>query len=95
MHPRDVILSPVISEKIHARLEENKYTFRVIPRATKVDVANAVESIFKVHVEQVNMMTKRPKKKSLGKYVGKTSAWKKAIVTVKKGQKIPGFFEGM
>lgn len=95
MHPRDVILAPVISEKTHAALTENKYTFRVAPAATKIEVVNAIETIFKVKVDSVNMMTKRRKKKSLGKYAGKTSAWKKAIVTLQKGQKIPGFFEGM
>ncbi len=95
MHVRDVILAPCISEKTHAALEENKYTFRVAPKATKVQVRQAVGSIFKVGVEEVNIMNKRPKRKSLGKYVGKTSAWKKAIVTVTKGQKIQGFFEGM
>ena len=95
MHDRDVIISPVISEKTHAELEKNKYTFRVAPQATKVQIRKAVEVIFKVSVEEVNIMNKRKKRKALGRYVGKTSSWKKAIVTVKKGQKIPGFFEGM
>jgi len=95
MHDRDVIIAPVISEKTHAELEMNKYTFRVAPQATKVQVRKAVEAIFKVNVEEVNVMNKRPKRKAMGRYVGKTSSWKKAVVTLKKGQKIPGFFEGM
>ena len=95
MHIRDVIVAPVITEKSHLQIEKGKYTFEVATKATKVDVRNAVEKIFKVDVDQVNMLTKRSKRKTFGRYVGKSPMWKKAIVTVKPGQKIDQFFEGM
>ena len=95
MHIRDVIVAPVITEKSHLQVEKGKYTFEVATKATKVDVRNAVEKIFKVDVDQVNMLTKRSKRKTFGRYVGKSPMWKKAIVTVKPGQKIDQFFEGM
>jgi large subunit ribosomal protein L23 len=95
MHVRDVIIAPVISEKTHALIDENKYSFRVAPDATKIQIRDAVERIFKVGVTDVNVMNKRGKRKTMGKFAGKTSTWKKAIVTVKKGQKIAQFFEGM
>jgi len=95
MHYRDIIQAPVISEKTHTDLESNKYTFRVAPKATKIDIQHAVEKIFKVDVEQVNVMNKRGKLKSMGRFTGRTSSWRKAVVTVKKGQKIAQFFEGM
>lgn len=95
MHIRDVIVAPVISEKSHGHLEVDKYTFKVAPTATKIQIRKAVEKIFNVDVEKVNVMNNRAKRKTLGRYVGSTTAWKKAIVTVKKGQKINEFFEGM
>ena len=95
MHIRDVIRAPMISEKTHAQIEKGKYTFKVAPAATKVDVRNAVEKIFDVKVQQVNIQNVRGKRRTLGRYAGTTSAWKKAVVTVQKGQKIDQFFEGM
>ena len=95
MHIRDVIVAPVITEKSHLSLEHGKYTFKVATRATKIDVRNAVEKVFNVDVEHVNIATKRAKRKTFGRYVGTSTAWKKAIVTVKQGQKIDQFFEGM
>jgi large subunit ribosomal protein L23 len=95
MHIRDVIVAPVITEKSHLSIEKGKYTFKVATRATKIDVRNAVEKIFNVDVEQINIQNKRSEIKNFGRYRGKSPAWKKAIVTVKKGQKIDQFFEGM
>lgn len=95
MHYRDVITAPVISEKTHALIEKNKYTFKVATRATKVEIRSAVEKIFKVGVEDVNIINCPGKERRMGKFSGKTPEWKKAIVTVKKGQKIAEFFEGM
>ncbi len=92
---RDVIISPIISEKSHSDLGQNKYYFKVAGKATKIEVRKAVEELFDVNVEQVNIMNKRGRKKSMGRFSGLTSAWKKAIVTVQKDQKIKGFFEGM
>lgn len=95
MHIRDVIVAPVITEKSHLSIEKGKYTFKVANRATKIDVRNAVEKIFKVDVDHINIQNKRSEKKNFGRYKGNSPAWKKAIVTVKKGQKIDQFFEGM
>lgn len=95
MHIRDVIVTPVITEKSHMNIEKGKYTFKVATRATKIDVRNAVEKIFNVDVEQINIQNNRAKRKNFGRYVGNSPAWKKATVTVKKGQKIDQFFEGM
>ena len=95
MNPREVILAPIISEKSHRELADGKYYFKVAPRATKTEISGAVTSIFKVNVTSVNIINIRSKRKAMGRFVGKTASWKKAIVTLEKGQKIPGIFEGM
>lgn len=95
VNPRDIILSPVISEKSHDDLGGNKYHFMVAPKATKTDVEKAIHEIFSVDVEKVNIISKHGKRKGMGRFYGATSAWKKAIVTVRGDQKIKGFFEGM
>jgi large subunit ribosomal protein L23 len=75
-------------------MEEGKYTFEVDPAATKIDVKNAVEEVFKVEVTRVVATLKvRGKVRRMGRHVGRTPSWKKAIVTIEKGQRIP-FFEG-
>lgn len=89
---RDVILRPIVSEKTMRLLsEENKITFAVHKNTNKVEVRQAVEAIFKVDVEQVNIVNVRPKAKRVGRYEGTTSAVKKAIVKIKDGQKIELF----
>lgn len=93
--PRDIIIAPIISEKSHRDLQQNKYYFRVSRKATKTDVGKAIRSMFDVEVEQVNIINNRGKEKSMGRFSGFTPKWKKAVVTVRKDQKIPGFFEGM
>ena len=90
---RDVILAPVISEKSYDAIERQKYTFRVAESATKPDIARAVEEIFKVDVTKVNTIRVKAKPKRQGMHRGKTATWKKAIVTLKEGDKIE-FFEG-
>lgn len=92
---RDVIISPIISEKSHIDLQSNKYYFKVAKTATKTDIENAVKKLFDVEVESVNILNKRAEKKNYGRFKGFSAAWKKAIVTVRKDQKIAGFFEGM
>jgi large subunit ribosomal protein L23 len=85
----DVILSPVLTEKITAIGEvQNKYAFRVRRDSTKKEIARSVEELFKVNVEKVNTITMRGKKKRVRFRIGKTPDWKKAIVKVKEGQKI-------
>lgn len=88
---RDVLVSPVISEKSVGMVEENKYTFWVNPAANKIEVRSAVEKMFKVHVTDVRTISVKGKIKRVGRYAGKTSGRKKAIVTLKAGETIEGF----
>lgn len=82
MKAEDVIIAPIITEKSNDGLQEGKYTFEVNKKATKVDIAQAVEKLFEVKVLKVNTMTVKGKSKRVGRYEGKTSDWKKAIVTI-------------
>ena len=82
MLPEDIIIKPIITEKSNDSMQEGKYTFKVNKKATKIDIANAVEKLFGVKVLKVNTMTISGKEKRVGKNVGKTSDWKKAIVTI-------------
>ena len=82
MRPEDIIIKPIITEESNAGIQEGKYTFKVNKKATKVDVANAVEKLFGVKVLRVNTITVKGKEKRVGRSVGKTSDWKKAIVTI-------------
>ncbi|MBS3969092.1 MAG: 50S ribosomal protein L23 [Clostridia bacterium] len=87
-NPHDIIIKPVISEKTTDLMAENKYTFIVDNKANKVEIANAVEKIFKVTVEKVNTLKVKGKNRRMGRFVGKTPVRKKAIVTLKEGDKI-------
>jgi large subunit ribosomal protein L23 len=93
-----VVLRPVISEKSMDSTSRQKYTFAVAEEANKLQIKAAVEELFKVTVLSVNVLTMKPKEKSRnrrrGRQVGYTSAWKKAVVTVKAGDSIE-FFEGV
>lgn len=92
----DIILKPVITEaSMIATANEKKYTFRVAKDATKVEIARAVEELFKVEVKAVNTVSMKAKSKRMGYHVGKTSEWKKAIVTLTEGSKTIEFFDGM
>ena len=82
MLPEESILRPVVTEKSNDELQQGKYTFEVNKKATKVQIANAVEKLFEVKVLKVNTMTVKGKTKRVGYHVGKTSDWKKAIVTI-------------
>ena len=82
MRPEEIIIAPIITEKSNDGLNEGKYTFEVNPKATKIDIKNAVEKLFEVKVLKVNTMNVSGKQKRMGRYVGKTSDWKKAIVTI-------------
>lgn len=93
-NPRDIIVKPVISEKSTGLLEDNKYTFWVSTDANKVEVKQAVENLFKVKVEKVNTMNVKGKRKRVRQFVGKTPDRKKAIVTLREGDKIE-IFEGV
>ena len=93
-NPRDVLLKPVVTEKTSAMMQENKYTFKVAMNANKTEIAQAVEELFKVKVVSVNTVLVMGKTKRMGKYVGKRSDYKKAIVRLAEGNTIP-LFEGM
>ena len=94
MNMHDVIKGPIITEKLDmARERLRQYSFIVDKKATKVDVARAVESLFKVTVEGVRTNIVRGKIKRVGRNIGKRPNYKKAIVTLKEGDKIE-LFEG-
>ena len=82
MRPEDIIIAPVVTEKSNDGINLGKYTFKVNKKATKVDIARAVEKLFEVKVLNVNTITVKGKEKRVGRNVGKTSDWKKAIVTI-------------
>ena len=82
MRPEDIIIKPIITEKSNDGLQDGKYTFKVNKKATKVEIAKAVEKLFEVKVLNVNTITVKGKEKRVGVHVGKTSDWKKAIVTI-------------
>ncbi|MBC7319359.1 50S ribosomal protein L23 [bacterium] len=92
--PRDIIIRPIISEKSSILRELRKYEFVVSPFANKIEIKNAVEDIFGVKVEKVNVIKQKGKKKRMGIFEGKTSGYKKAIVTLAEGHSI-SFFEGL
>jgi large subunit ribosomal protein L23 len=92
--PRDILKKPVVTEKSTSLLQDNKYTFVVDPRANKTEIKQAVEKVFKVKVEKVNTMNVKGKIKRVRRIPGRTPDTKKAIVTLKKGDKIE-IFEGM
>jgi len=91
---RDIIIRPVITEKTNAAMGEGRYTFVVAEDANKVQIRQAIEEIFKVRVKKVNTMRVLGKVRRMGIHEGRKPSWKKAIVTLEKGQKIQ-FFEGM
>lgn len=82
MLAEEIIKRPIVTEKTSSDLEQGKYTFEVAKKATKVQIANAVEILFGVKVLKVNTITVRGKQKRVGVHQGKTSDWKKAIVTI-------------
>jgi large subunit ribosomal protein L23 len=85
-----VLVMPRISEKSGHLLKLNKYVFKVKTNANKVEVKKAVENTYKVKVTQVNMVNNQSKARNFGSRSGKTQAFKKAIVTLKVGDKIEG-----
>lgn len=91
---RDIIVKPVITEETVSMMEENKYVFRVSLTANKIEIKQAVEEIFKVKVVEVRTLRVKGKTKRVGRYEGKTSNWKKAIVKLVDGDHIE-VFEGL
>ncbi len=91
LEPRQVLIAPVVSEKSYSLIEENKYSFRVHEKAHKTQVRQAVEELFDVHVEKVNILKVQPKPKRRGFVRGKKPGWKKAIVELREGDRIEIF----
>ena len=93
---QDIIIKPIITAHSMDCLAHGKYTFRVAKSANKIEIAKAVEKLFKgVKVAKVNTVSVRGKKKRMGRNEGYTSDWKKAIVTLTEGSKTIEFFDGM
>ena len=82
MVAEEVIIRPIVTEKSSEGLQDGKYTFEVNKKATKVDIAKAVEKLFEVKVLKVNTISVKGKEKRVGAHTGFTSDWKKAIVTI-------------
>ena len=82
MLPEDIIIKPIITEKSSMDMQEGKYTFKVNKKATKPEIAKAVEKLFEVKVLKVNTINVKGKEKRVGANSGKRPDWKKAIVTI-------------
>jgi large subunit ribosomal protein L23 len=93
LHPNEVLLAPVVSEKSYSLIGERKYTFKVHKNAHKTQIRQAVEELFAVHVENVNILKVQSKPKRRGATKGIRPGWKKAIVQVREGETIE-IFEG-
>lgn len=91
MNAREIIIRPVISERAFDMQELNRYTFEVSKRANKIEIAQAVEEIFNVHVLKVNTINVKSKPKRVRYQTGRTRTWKKAVVTLAEGESIELF----
>ena len=92
---QDIIIAPVITEASMAAIAQKKYTFRVMKKVNKQEIASAVEELFGVKVAKVNTINVRGRSKRMGLHSGKTADWKKAIVTLKADSKGIEFFDSM
>ncbi|MBW4567585.1 50S ribosomal protein L23 [Hassallia byssoidea VB512170] len=81
----DLVRRPIVTEKATIAMEQNKYTFEVIPKATKPEIKAAIENLFNVTVVKVNTSRPPRKKRRVGKFIGYKPQYKKAIVTVAPG----------
>jgi large subunit ribosomal protein L23 len=93
LDPREILIAPVVSEKSYSLIEDNKYSFRVHPRAHKTQIRQAVEQLFDVKVEGVNVIMVQAKPTRRGFHKGTKPGWKKAIVQLRQGDRIE-IFEG-
>jgi large subunit ribosomal protein L23 len=87
----DLIKRPLVTEKATLLLEQNKYTFEVVLKATKPEIKAAIEDLFKVKVIGVNTQRPPRKKKRVGKFLGYKAQYKRAVVTLKEGDSITLF----
>ena len=93
LHPGEILIRPVVSEKSYEQIQRNRYTFQVHKDAHKTQIRQAVEELFEVKVKRVNVVKMKPKPKRRGLIKGTRPGWKKAIVELKAGDKIE-IFEG-
>ena len=93
LHPNEVLLAPVVSEKSYSLIGDRKYTFKVHKNAHKTQVRQAVEELFEVQVQSVNILKVQSKPKRRGLTKGRRPGWKKAIVELREGYEIE-IFEG-
>ena len=91
MEARDILIRPLITERTTDLMTEGKYVFVVDKRANKIQIADAVKEVFNVKVENVNTVNVKGKKKRMGRSVGKTASYKKAIVKLAAGETIEFF----
>ena len=91
LHPNEVLLAPVVSEKSYAASTRGTYTFKVHPDAHKTQIRQAVEQLFEVHVERVNVIKVPAKPKRRGAFKGTRPGWKKAVVQLRAGDVIEIF----
>ena len=94
-NPHDIIIKPIVTEQSMAAMAENKYTFVVSKSANKTEIKKAVEAIFGVNVEKVNTLNYDGKVKRMGRSVGRTASFKKAVVKLTAESKEIEFFQGM
>ena len=92
---QDIILAPVVTEASMENMQLKKYTFKVAKDANKIEIAKAVEELFKVKVAKVNTIHVRGQQRRYGRFEGYTASWKKAVVTLTADSKNIEFFEGM
>ena len=95
MNAYDVIIRPVLTEKAYDGIPAKRYTFEVARNANKVEIKKAIEEIFEVKVEKVNVSTVQGKAKRQGRFEGRTPTWKKATITLKQDSKAIEFFESL
>lgn len=93
--PYDIILKPIVTERSMDGMADKKYTFKVDKRANKTQIKQAIEEIFDVKVDKVSTMNMTGKVKRMGRFVGKRSDWKKAIIKLTDESKEIEFFEGI
>ena len=91
LHPNEVLLAPVVSEKSYTQIQANQYTFQVHKDAHKTQIRQAVEELFEVKVERVNVIKVPAKPKRRGAFKGTKPGWKKAVVQLRAGDVIEIF----
>lgn len=94
MNPEDIIIEPILTEKSNAMKESHTYTFKVATAANKIQIKRALKTLYKVQALDCRTINMKGKVKRQGRFVGKTSVWKKAVVTLKKGDTI-ALYEGL